>query len=360
MANRQEAPGQLDQVGIYILPGRISDPQRGVREAVEAERLGFRRVWLSERYDVKDGGVLCGVVAARTTSIGVAAGVLADAVRHPLMTAALAATMQATFPGRFLLGLGRGHGGVLAPQGFHQSTLQGFTEYVELLKRLWAGEVVSYQGILGTFPSMTMVDKLVGPPPELVYGTFAKPAGVELAAKHFDGVLLLPYLSVAAVRDVATRLRDAVERAGRDPDRFRIYHGVVTAPDFDEDRELMVVHARAITNFQAAGVGEFLASSNGWSLESLADLRAHPLFTRMRTKVADQQFTRTELLDVAKLVPRQWMEQSAAVGSSKECCERLGEYLDAGVDELVIHGSSPADNAELLRIWRERQSKAKA
>jgi alkanesulfonate monooxygenase SsuD/methylene tetrahydromethanopterin reductase-like flavin-dependent oxidoreductase (luciferase family) len=83
------------------------DVPTGLDDAVEAERLGFRRVFLSERYNLKEAGVLLGGVGARTTRLGLATGVVALRTRHPLMMVAMGATLHAAFGPRFVLGIGR-------------------------------------------------------------------------------------------------------------------------------------------------------------------------------------------------------------------------------------------------------------
>ena len=45
-------------------------PAEGIQDGVDAERLGFRRVWLSERYDIKAADVLLSGIAARTERSG--------------------------------------------------------------------------------------------------------------------------------------------------------------------------------------------------------------------------------------------------------------------------------------------------
>jgi len=41
------AQALFDKFGTYILPGRVSDPRRGIEEAIEAERIGLGCVWIS-------------------------------------------------------------------------------------------------------------------------------------------------------------------------------------------------------------------------------------------------------------------------------------------------------------------------
>jgi 5,10-methylenetetrahydromethanopterin reductase len=60
-------------------------------------------------------------------------------------------------------------------------------------------------------------------------------------------------------------------------------------------------------------------------------------------------FTRDQLAEVSRLLPREWLETGAAVGSAATCARRLRAYLDAGADELVLHGSTPELLGPLLQ-----------
>ena len=60
------------------------------------------------------------------------------------------------------------------------------------------------------------------------------------------------------------------------------------------------------------------------------------------------------MLEVAATLPREWIETGAAIGSAEQCCDTLQAFLDTGVDEVVFHGSTPAQNEGLVRAWRAR------
>ena len=69
----------------------------------------------------------------------------------------------------------------------------------------------------------------------------------------------------------------------------------------------------------------------------------------------DHTLTRTQLVEIANdLIPRAYMEEAAAIGSTSECVKKLQEFRDAGADEIAIYAGSPAQNADLLRAWRDR------
>src|SRR3954469_9866736 len=72
-------------------------PAQGIQDAVDAERVGFRRVWLSERIDIKWADVILAGAAARTSRLEVCTGVIDPPTRHPWAMAALGATMQSCF-----------------------------------------------------------------------------------------------------------------------------------------------------------------------------------------------------------------------------------------------------------------------
>lgn len=342
----------IDELSCFILPGRITDPSAGLQQAVDAERAGFSRIWLSERYDLKDVGVLSGAVCALTDRIGFASGVLAAGARHPLITASWAATLQATFGPRLTVGLGRGVGPYLAPQGIPVRSYDETGDYAGILRRLWRGETVSYDGPLGTFPGMTLVDVSDVPPPPLILGCYGGPRAMELAVRHFDGVFLMPFLTAEAVAETI-RLRDeAAERIGRDPEEIRIVHEIVTAPDCDENQIAEAVYARALTYIQMPGSGEFLMKRNGWTAADLAHVREHPLFSGLRTGVADQQLHRNQLVDAAKRLPKSWIEPNAAIGTPAQCVAQIRAFLDLGVDEICLHGAAPAEFTSVVQAWR--------
>jgi 5,10-methylenetetrahydromethanopterin reductase len=346
------APEVVDELSVYVLPGRVTDPSVALREAKDAERAGFSRVWLSERYDLKDVGVLSGAIAATTERLGIATGLVPIAARHPIVLATYAATMQATFGERLALGLAKGIPPIYEPHGMISPGLRWIEDFVGILRKLWAGEAVTYDGPVGRFPNMKMADLPKERPPPVYYGSFGGPKALEMVARAFDGVLLFPFLTVEAVAESVATLRKAAERAGRDPRSLRVVHTVVTAPSLPEEETLAVVHARALTYLQVKGLGELLLRQNHWDAAKLEPARNHPLFTGMRTAAAEQSFHRSQMVDAASLLPEEWIRSSAGIGTPDEIVALLRRYFEAGVDEVVLHGSSPAQNAPVLDAWR--------
>jgi probable F420-dependent oxidoreductase len=344
---------QLADLGVYILSGRIKEPAQGLAQGVDADRLGLRRAWLSERYDLKEAGAILGGVGALTRRLGLATCAIAPGSRHPLLTAALGATMQATYGPRFTLGIGRGIQAVLEPQGMREFTFAATEDYVSIVRRLWSGETVSYDGPAGTYPQLKLVDGLAGPPPDVWSVNIGGRKASQAAARSFDGAFLTPFLTPKAVAQTRAWIDEECDRIGRDPAEVRVCQPIVTAPEMDSDRIRNEAHARAITYFQMPGIWRQYRDLNGWDPEVFDQVRNHEMFARLgRSSSADQHFTRDALAEPARLVPDEWVRQTCAVGDIADCLHTMQAFKDAGADELAIYGTTPAENEVLIAAWR--------
>ena len=119
-----------------------------VARAQRAERLGYHRFWVAEHHGVPGIAgsaptVLMAAVAARTARIRVGSGGVMLPNHQPLVIAEQAATLQALFPGRIDLGLGRSAGftpAVRAALRQDRDAADAFTEdLAELLAYLRGG-----------------------------------------------------------------------------------------------------------------------------------------------------------------------------------------------------------------------------
>ena len=326
-------------LGAYTLPGRVQDPRPAIGQAIEAERLGLQTLWLSERWGTKDFGVLSGAIGQVTDSIKIASGITHFQSRHPAMLASMAMTAQAMTDGRIVIGIGRSVDAMWKAVGLPPSTNASIVDSVEIFRRLCRGEKVKYDGPAGNYPSLRLTDLPDQTVPPLVFAAIG-PKGLALAGRHFDGVLLHPFLTPEAVSRSVQLVRDAEKEAGREAGSVRVYATVVVACGLDPAEEMAVVGARAVTYYQIPNFGEQLAKVNGWSVDDLDALRTHPHLVGVRG-AADSVRTREQLTEVAEALPAEWIRSASAVGSAADCRQTFERYRAAGADELVLHGSTP-------------------
>ena len=362
-------PPVAQDMSAWIIAGAVASKQeeteydtvsrtlaQGIGDGVAAEEHGFRRVWLSERIDIKWSDVILSGVAARTSRLEVGTGVVDPTTRHPWTMAAFAATMQACYGDRFILGLGRGEDAYFKGTGIRQASFAYMHDYIGILRKLWAGERVTYSGPVGEFDGMDFAETYHGAAPPVWFAGFAHPKGAELIARDCDGVLLIPMMTPRAVHDAVGRIRQACERMDRDPAEIRICVPVVTAPDMDDFETRAIAHGRAVTYLQYPGYGEAMCQANGWDFKVLDDIRNHPKLSGL-SDVADRTFQRHQMMDVAAVIPDEHMRDCSAFGSVDECVTSLQRFIDAGADEVATYGSTPQQNAALVAAWRDRAAR---
>jgi 5,10-methylenetetrahydromethanopterin reductase len=311
-----------EKIGCYLLPGAAADPRLALAEARIAEVCGMSAVWLAEKYDLKDLPSLAGAISQVTTSVRIGAAVTHLGMRHPLVVAAMSQTLQEISYGRFRIGFGRAWPAKWRSYGVQVPTLAAFADFASLLRRLWAGETISYHGPAGDYPEIRL-DLLAKEPPAPLLLAAVGPKTLETAGAHFDGVILHPFLTPEAVSRSARLARRAHEQAGRDPAEFLVLSTIVTAHDRTTEEQEQAVAARALRYLQVPGLGEALCAVNNWDPATLVLLRD--------VKPGELASGR---------IPSSWLTSTTAVGGLDECESSLRSYFQAGADELILHGSS--------------------
>jgi probable F420-dependent oxidoreductase len=335
-------------LGAYVLPGAAHDPKSGLDEARAAEEMGLGAVWIGERYDSKDLGALAGAIGQVTERVRIGAAITHPILRHPMVLASMGQTLQSLTGERFALGFGRSAMWRWNAYGVPAPTLRSLADTADILRQLWAGETVSYEGELGRFPRLRLPVVLDLAPPPLLLAAVG-PKTIALAGRHFDGVILHPVLTPDAVRRSAGILRDAAEAAGRDPETVRCIATVLTAPGVSDEEARLAIHARSAGYLSVEGLGDAIARANGWRETDLAAYRAQRMLTDLNGLPADKHLSRQQLIELCDGMPESWLPSSSAAGTVEESAEYLDRYFEAGADEVIVHGVVGARLGPLAR-----------
>jgi 5,10-methylenetetrahydromethanopterin reductase len=337
---------RADELGAYILPGKVTDPRALLTQTAAAEQIGLGTIWAAERWENKESAAICGAVSVVTQKARIVTGVTHFITRHPLVLAGVGGTIQGLSGGRFALGFGRSWGQRWVDMGLKQQTLAAMADYAMILRRLWAGETVSYEGPAGYYPHIQMADIPVTPPP--IYLAAIGPKTLAMAGQHFDGVVLHPFLTTAAVTRSRDIVHEAATKAGRKPSDVKIFPTLVVAPDLSDDEADKIINVRAATYFVHRWLAEPVAIANGWDLADIEHLLALPLQNAEIAKHSADEVR--AMFDIAsKALPRHWIEGGSARGSAEFCAERLRDYRRAGGDEILMHGTTP-DHPQMAKL----------
>ena len=343
--NIQEFP----ELGCYLLPGHTQTPADAKLEAQRAEDLGLGKVWLSERFDVKDAGVICSAALAVTDRITVATAATNLHTRHPMVLATMCSSLHYLSEGRFTLGLARGVAIRNQLMGLEPVGNKKMVEGLDILRTLWRGEkVMGYDGPMGNLPYLSGGDWLDAKIPVYFVGFGLK--SLAFAGQHFDGAHLHTFITPKGLARARAALEEGALKAGRDPGDIRICSVMATVLEPDREAHLRKLVARMATYMQAPGYAELLVTLNNWDPQVLGDFRAHPVVTSMLGGI-DSVATLEQLEEIEKLIPEEWLS-AAATGSAEECASRIKQEFEFGADEVCIHGSTPDEFAPIISAYR--------
>jgi probable F420-dependent oxidoreductase len=225
--------------GAWATPGNLAS------FAARAEAAGYASIWTFQRLIVPEGSamepvyhsvldpmVTLGFAAAVTSRIRLGVAVVNHPYLSPAYLAKQAATVDVLSGGRLDLGLGLGWmpeefaaaGASMARRGARTA------EYIEVMRRLWAGGVAGFSGEFYSLPAARMAPVPVQRPgpPVLLGGTV--PRALERAGRLADGWVTSSRTDLSRISDGIAAVRAAAEQAGRNPAAIRIIcRGVVRA-----------------------------------------------------------------------------------------------------------------------------------
>jgi F420-dependent oxidoreductase-like protein len=197
-----------------------------VEELADYERAGLDIVFVPEAYSY-DAVSQLGFIAAKTTRLQIASGILQLYSRTPTLTAMTAAGLDYVSGGRFVLGLGASGPQVI--EGWHgvpyDFPLGRTREIIEICRKVWARERLEYRGRHYQIPLPAGQGTGLGKPLKLINHPVREripvvlaaigPKNVELAAELAEGWEPIFYLPERAGQVWGESL--AAGQAKRDP-----------------------------------------------------------------------------------------------------------------------------------------------
>ncbi|MBP7629521.1 MAG: TIGR03857 family LLM class F420-dependent oxidoreductase [Acidimicrobiales bacterium] len=338
----------LPELGCYLLAGQPDSSRDLVAEVRDAEALGLGAAFISERYNKKEAGALCGAAGAASERIRIITAATNHNTRHPMVTAGLARTMQSLTGGRFTLGLGRGIPALQDAFGIPRITTAELEDFAGIMRRLFRGEAIfGHDGPAGSWPVLHLDSSLDEHLP-LALVAFGDRT-LELAGRCFDDVVLHTYFTDEVTARCVELVKNAAANAGRDPADVRVWSCFATVGDhLAPEVRLKKTVGRLGTYLQ--GYGELLVRTNGWDHEVLRRFLADPVIASVAG--LDIVGTTDQLEHAATLLPDEWFEASAT-GTPERCADAIRGQLALGCDAVILHGSTPAELAPIVSAYRD-------
>ncbi len=246
-------------------------PDHAVAQAVHAESLGFDSVWLGEHFvrpaaltsdylysttrqplsareDCSDPIAVASAIAASTSRLHIGTSIYLFPLRHPLVAARSAATLQVLSKNRFLLGVAAGwakeeYDALNIP--FHERGSR-LDEGIEVFRKALAGGDFEHHGKHYDFASLSVVNSQ-RPTPVLIGG--ASEAALRRAARVGDGWISPPGIKPEECITVRAQLEKMRCEFGVDKRPFAFY---VRTPDANAE-EIQRYAEAGVTNITVGG-----------------------------------------------------------------------------------------------------------
>jgi coenzyme F420-dependent glucose-6-phosphate dehydrogenase len=311
-------------------------PRELLDYAVRAEQVGLDSVFISDHFQPwrHHGGhapfslAWLAALGERTERVQIGTSVMTPTFRYnPAVVAQAFGTLGSLYPGRVALGIGTGE----ALNEVVVGSVEGWPEFrerfarlreaVALMRELWSGERVSFQGDYYTLTDATVYDRPDEPVP--VYVAAGGPLVARYAGRSGDGFICTSGKGEELYRDkLLPAVDEGLARSGRT--REQLDRMIEVKLSWDPDREQAVANCRfwaalALTPEQKHG------TSDPVEMERLGDA------------LSDEQ------------VASRWI----VTDDPEEVVAAVRPYVDLGFNHLVVHGPGQ-DQARFLDTFAER------
>jgi probable F420-dependent oxidoreductase len=277
----------------WVNPAPLTKPENVVKFAKRCEAMGLHSIWTIDRiaYDNLEPLTMLASAAGATNKIRLGTSVLLGNTRHPAHLAKIIATLDFISNGRVTLGLGFGsrendYKAVEIPFEHRGSRA---VEQVQLVKRLWTEDNVTYKGKFYKVEELTIGPRPIQKPHPPIWTGGSAEVALKRAGTWANGFIC----GSSAIPDFSTtweKVAGYARAAGRNPNE--ITKAGLTFMAINDD------HAKAV---------------------KIVEDYVMRYYGRLRVDVAN----------------------TSLVGSGTAVAERIEAFLSRGLDTLIIGVADP-------------------
>lgn len=294
-------------------------PQESLTVAQHADRLGYDSVWVGEMATY-DAFALATAVGLRTDRIPLVIGAMAVTVRDPMMLAmGVASVADLTGrPAHLALGTSSTH----VVEAWHgrsrRHAVEALIESARTVRGLVRGDKVSFTGDVLSTNGYHL--RLAPPVSSITMAAFG-PRALRAAAEYADR-LVINLVDVPTARLLAGEFSAYCAEIGRE--RPPVAMWVCAAPD-SSAAAMRQLRTGIVGYLMAPGYAEMFARAGFGELVDFARDRPHPR-------------------DLLARIPDELIDAVGLIGSQSHVRQRIADYRDAGVDEVVVVPSCTDDD----------------
>jgi probable F420-dependent oxidoreductase len=277
----------------WVNPAPLTKPENVVNFAKKCEAMGCHSMWTIDRivYDNLEPLTVLAAAAGATQKIRLGTSVLLANLRHPSHVAKIISTLDFISNGRLTVGLGFGsrendYKAVEIPFEHRGSRA---VEQVQLMKRLWTEDNVTYKGRFYNVENLTVGPKPIQKPHPPIWTGGSADVALKRAGTWANGFIC----GSSAIPDFPAtweKIAGYAKAAGRDPNKINKAGLTFMAIDDDQNKAVKTVEDYVMR-----------------------------YYGRLRVDVAN----------------------TSLVGAPSAIIDRIGAFLSKGLDTLIIGLADP-------------------
>lgn len=297
-----------------------------------AEERGFSEIWQADTRLARDCIVLMSAFLTITKRLRIGSGILPIWTRNPAVIASTWSTMwelagKIDGKSRVMLGLGAWWEPIASRVGVNRHhSLTAMREYVEVIRKLFTMEEVTYKGEFVNIDRVRL-DVTYGdssPRDIPIYIGATGPKMLQLTGEICDGVVLNYMVSVEYIQNALSLVERGAKRVGK------------TLDDIDRP-ELLVCSLSDNNPGKAINEGKKLAAYYFATEPHIMKASGvdEDLLERVQS-VMSWPATEADYIAASKVIPDEVVHHLMAAGTTKECQNKVQEYIDAGITCPVL------------------------
>jgi 5,10-methylenetetrahydromethanopterin reductase len=324
---------ELPEIGLRLHGGL--DPRSCIDLAQAAEANGFASLWFAE--NPLQRGVLpaASACALLTRRLRIGLGIINVYSHHPTLIAMEFAALDELADGRARLGIGSGIGRLIERIGFAWQPLAATRDALHIVRRLLAGEEMTYRGQVFSVHQARLAFRARSPRTP-IYMAAMGDRSLRLCGRLADGLIVSNMCPLGYTERAVTIAKAAAAEAGRPPPAVMQYVPCVARPDRSAARQAAkAVIGEMLTAFWPAGI-EWPALREAIVAQSGIP---RPEFVAALARLRDGE-------PADRVLDERFVAAFAIAGTAEDCLAAATRFQRAGVGELVLTfaGAQPIDD----------------
>jgi len=329
-----------------ILPVPTAPVDKLLSIAKVNEEAGFHSVWAPDHLlfvplgTVPEAWTILTAAAMTTKRVLLGTCVTDPHRHHPAVLAQRLATIDQVSGGRVILGLGAGESMNLEPFGIKRDKpVSKLIEAVTIMRRLWSGETINYEGEFWKLKDAFLQIKPTRPRVPIYFGANS-PRTLRLTGEMADGWLPTP-LSPELYKKRLKLIEDAARAAGRAPESIDaglyLYTSIADRAE-DAYKQLDTMKPMIVSAPE-------LLKESGYEVELPKEISSLSYTDVLPTGEWLELFAR-----YADFIPRDAAVEFSIAGTTQDCIDKVEEYVKAGVRHFLLINMGPSPR-QVMEIY---------